>query len=374
MKRLIPKPVKMFLRPVVQYSYNFLKSREIRNLKISPPDGDVALSYAGMLPVPGTVVSGGRVKLSHLGEVYPEQKSKFSILYLVSSSLPTFAAEWVETCKKAGVKIVWNQNGVGYPGWAGDDYESVNSLMKKLIRLADWVIYQSNFCKVSADKFLGEFGGPHSIIYNCVDTAVFSPMPAGLPVSPLRLLVMGSHNQSYRVLIPLETLSVLIKRGIPARLKIAGKFGWPNAEEEIKSRINSLNLSDHVEIFGPYLQEDAPDLYRESHILLHPKYNDACPTVPIEAMACGVPVIGSGSGGVPELLGDRGGIAVKTPQSWDTVHVAGPEVIADAVSDIMEDWPKWSVKARMRAEQYFSREKWLEEHERVFGNLTRRRY
>jgi len=38
-----------------------------------------ALSYAGMLPVPGTVVSGGRVKLSHLGEVYPEQKSKFSI-------------------------------------------------------------------------------------------------------------------------------------------------------------------------------------------------------------------------------------------------------------------------------------------------------
>jgi len=121
MKKLIPKPVRRLFSPVYQRGQAFLMRQRIKNIKFKlPQNGLIALSYAGMLPQPGTIVHGGRVKLAHLGEIYPERKLEFNFLYLVSSALPPFAPEWVTACKKAGVKIVWNQNGVGYPAWAGD--------------------------------------------------------------------------------------------------------------------------------------------------------------------------------------------------------------------------------------------------------------
>ena len=371
MKKLIPKRVRRLISPFVQRGQAFFTRQEIKNnTQINlPKDGSVALSYAEMLPQPGTIVHGGRVKLAHLAEIYPEQKSEFNVLYLVSSALPPFALEWVKACKKAGVKIVWNQNGVGYPAWAGDNYEAVNTPMKELIHLSDWVVYQSRFCKVSADRFLEEYKGPYSIIYNCVDTSVFVPAGQKLPNSPVQLLVMGSHNQSYRIILPLETLSLLLKKRIKAKLTIAGRLGWPKAEEEIMKKVNSLGLNEHVEILGPYLQEQAPILYRRAHILIHPKYNDACPTVPIEAMSCGVPVIGSGSGGVPELLGETGGITLKAPESWEKVHTAGPEDYAEAVVNIFQNWEDWNSQARKRAVENFSKEQWLKEHKKVFNSL-----
>lgn len=368
MRKLIPRPIKKLLSLVVQRGHTFLKRLAIKNAKINlPEDASVALSYAGMLAQPGTIVHGGRVKLAHLGEVYPEQKSEFNFLYLVSSALPPFAMEWVKACKKAGVKIVWNQNGVGYPAWAGDTYEAVNAPMKELIHLADWVIYQSRFCKVSADRFLGEFEGPYSIIYNCVDTSVFCPAVHKQLDSTIRLLVMGSHHQPHRVITPLETLALLLNRNIDAKLTIAGRLCWPNADMEVREKIDSLGLTEHVEITGPYLQEEAPDLYRQSHILLHPKYNDPCPTVPIEAMACGIPVIGSGSGGVPELLGEAGGITVQVPASWEQVYTVCPDDFATAVVNIMQDWNHWSYQARKRAAENFSKEHWLVQHKEVFN-------
>ena len=40
---------------------------------------------------------------------------------------------------------------------------------------ADYVFWQSKFCKLTADKFLGVRKGPGEILYNCVDTNIFIP-------------------------------------------------------------------------------------------------------------------------------------------------------------------------------------------------------
>ena len=49
-----------------------------------------------------------------------------------------------------------NQDGVGYPGWAGDRTEAVNRPLRRALLAADHVLYQSEFSKRSADLFLGE--------------------------------------------------------------------------------------------------------------------------------------------------------------------------------------------------------------------------
>lgn len=371
MKEYIPVKFRNFFGSIYSRIGFEYKKWKIKHQKINlPTKREIILNYAGLVPSLNEVVGGGRVKLKHLAEIFPENQTTFNLLYLISSCQPVLAEVLVDTYKKAGVKIIWNQNGVGYPAWAGENYNKINEPMRRLIHKADFVVYQSEFCKVCADKFLGEVKSPLAIIYNCVDTNIFSPNKVTIPISPLRLLVMGSHNQSYRVFLALDTLSILLKKGIDSKLRIAGRLLWSKtAKDELEQKIDELNLNEHVVIYGSYLQSDAPNLYKESHILLHYKYNDACPTVPIEAMACGVPVVASGSGGTKELVSNEGGILLDAPLSFDTVHYPNPNNASEAVITILKDLGNWQKKARNRAVTNFDKVKWQEEHKKVFQKI-----
>ena len=83
-------------------------------------------------------------------------------------------------------------------------------------------------------------------------------------------------------------------------------------QAELKNFQQGIGVAERVEFLGPYSQLEAPHILRRGHVLLHTKYNDPCPTAVIEAMACGVPVVYSSSGGVPELVGQEAGIGVPT--------------------------------------------------------------
>src|SRR5207244_1674095 len=134
------------------------------------------------------------------------------------------------------------------------------------------------------DQFLGKINAPGAIVYNCVDTHVFCPV--GPPESEVcHLLAAGSHHESYRVRSVLETVAELKRRKFPVKLNLAGRLLWPNAEAEVGASRRDLGIADEVRRTGTYRQQDAPAIYQAAHILLHPKYKDPCPTVPIEAMA-----------------------------------------------------------------------------------------
>ena len=81
------------------------------------------------------------------------------------------------------------------------------------------------------------------------------------------------------------------------------------------------------------------------YILFHIKYKDPCPTVPIEAMSWGVPVIGSLSGGMPELVSDEGGVQLEVPDVWDKMCYPEPEEMVEAVVNIMSDLEGSGVKS-----------------------------
>ena len=102
---------------------------------------------------------------------------RFNILYLGSSSLPEDLPQVLELARRKKARIVLNQNGVGYPAWAPADWETVNAPMQSVLREAEYVFYQSEFCKLSADRFLGERSGAWEILYNPVDTGYFRPAP-----------------------------------------------------------------------------------------------------------------------------------------------------------------------------------------------------
>ncbi len=163
---------------------------------------------------------------------------------------------------KSGVKIVLNQNGVAYPAWYGKGWQRANRVNKFLIQAADHVIYQSTFCKESADKFIGRCKNDWDILYNPVDTDFFVPDTAVRTKGQYVVVgLMGSHWQEYRVRNTIEALALLRSRGMSIRLHIGGRLCWNvnpgHAEQQVKRWAEQNGVVDAVDYVGPYLQEEA---------------------------------------------------------------------------------------------------------------------
>lgn len=339
-----------------------------RQLKVSQSREPV-LNY-GQLEEPArsaALPTGGRIKLIPLREKFPEHLDVFNLIYLVSSALPPHAEEIVAAARRRGARLVWNQNGVAYPGCYGDYYAWFNTRMAALRGQADYILNQSEFSRVSAERYLGRSEAPSEICFNPVDTKAFSPAGVPLPREPWQILAAGTSLAFYRTRSALDTLRILLARGRPARLTIAGEFRWKGGDAQVRRAMEGIR--EHVTLLPPFRQSEAPEIYRRSHVLLHTKFNDPCPTVPIEAMACGVPVVGTHSGGMPELVSRECGILAPVPRSWTRDLAGDPAALADAVERAMDDHPAMSRAAREHAVRTFDRDIWLARHEAVFRSL-----
>jgi glycosyltransferase involved in cell wall biosynthesis len=315
------------------------------------------------------MLRGGRVKLLHLQDVFPECPGAFNILYLVSSAQPPFVDELARWARDQGIKVVWNQDGVAYPAWAGREADRINATMRAAMRHAHHIVYQSEFCRASAERFIGALAAPSEVLTNCVDTGWFRPADPPDAAEPWTLLAAGSHAHRARVVRAIEVVAELRRRGRQVRLLVAGFLDWSDAAADVARTVSSLGVGDAVQVLPPYSQREAPELFRRAHVLLHLKYKDPCPTVVIEALACGVPVVGSRSGGLPELVGDECGILLDVPESWEHLYVPDAGAAADAVTDIMRNHAQWRAAARRRAEGRFAREPWLARHRAIFRHV-----
>lgn len=307
---------------------------------------------------------GAMIKFQDLNDRFPNTLRYPQVVYLVTSALPVYPELIVWFAKRHGAALVLNQNGVAYPGWHGPGWDKTNRSTRHLLRQADYVVYQSAFCKESADRFAGRCQGPWEILANPVDTKVF--VPAGTPPAGLRILLAGSHQHWYRVQTALETLALLPA----ARLSIAGRLTFRPREdlclEKMWDLARHLRVTERLEYLGPYTQEEAPALFQQHHILLHTKYNDPCPRLVVEAMACGLPVVYSASGGVPELVGEEGGDGCPAPCDYERDHPPQPAPLAAAVAAVAKTLPEYSRQARERAVRHFDVRPWLDRHGEIF--------
>jgi glycosyltransferase involved in cell wall biosynthesis len=88
------------------------------------------------------------------------------------------------------------------------------------------------------------------------------------------------------------------------RLVLVGPSGWQDGA--LQETIERLGVQGQVMHLGPIANEDLPVLYNASEALLFASLWEACPLPPLEAMACGTPVITSNLSGMPEIVGDAG--------------------------------------------------------------------
>ena len=316
------------------------------------------------IPALGEPVTGGTAKFQRLSSRFPNCPTDFSLLYLGSTWLPRDLRALLALARRRSIPIVVNQNGVAYRAWAGDAADALNRPLRAALLSADHVLYQSSFCKRSADAFLGEPRGAWEILYNAVDVVHFSPRrrpPPGRPV----LLLYGDQNERYRLELALRTLAEVRRAEYDAILLVTGRVA-----ARPSTLVRKLGLSDAVEFVGRYAQRDAPEILRRADVLLHTQVNDSCPSTVIEAMACAVPVVYAASGGTVELVGEEAGVPVPHDVTWERFEPPAPEALAAATVRVLENRAAYGEAARRRAVERFALPQWLERHAELFATLA----
>ena len=239
-----------------------------------------------------------------------------------------------------------------------------------MYHLADYIFWQSEFCKESADKFLGKTDNPGEILFNAVDTIKFSPTEKQNKEFTFLTTGVFIDSMLYRLVATIEAFYLLQKKQKETRLIIAGYMSM-KSQMQVNNLIFARELQSKIHVIGSYSQEFAPEIYSSADAYIMLKYMDASPNVVIEAMACGLPIIYSATGGVPELVGPDAGVGLFLKKSWASEpHAPEPHLISDAMSYVLANQKGLSTYARSRAVEKFDLQTWLFRHGKVFKNYV----
>lgn len=315
-------------------------------------------------------IGGPNVKLRRMQDHFANYSFRYNIIYSVSAKIPPAVCT---SAGKRGVKIVQHINSVFHPAYR-PNYDQLNKPFKQILNVADYVVFGSNFAREGAERYLGKCTAPSVIIYNGVDTSHFTPAK-GQP-GRFNILAVGVHYIRHRIEPLILAMPHVNKMYPDAKLIIAGplKNGggiFDCSQKSFVQLAEKVGADRNVEFLPHYTQEEAPGIMALGDILVHLKHMDWTPNTVIEAMACGVPVLHTGNGGLPEIVGEAG-LSLDMPDDWDNIHIPDPEFLAEKIIGLYEIRKEKSEIARTEAVQRFDLKVWAEKHHEIFDGLLDR--
>jgi colanic acid/amylovoran biosynthesis glycosyltransferase len=197
------------------------------------------------------------------------------------------------------------------------------------LRAARFAVTVSDYNREHLSRLAG--GGRLVRIYNGLDLERFAPNGAA-PEEPPLVLAVGRLIEKKGFADLVEACARLRDEGRRFRCRIVGKGELRAA---LHRRIAELGLEGVVELTGPLPREALLELYPRASVVVAPSVvgadgnRDGLPTVLIEAMALGVPVVATDVTGIPELVEDgRTGLLVAQHD---------PAALAAAIGRLLSD-------------------------------------
>jgi glycosyltransferase involved in cell wall biosynthesis len=146
----------------------------------------------------------------------------------------------------------------------------------------------------------------------------------------------------------LEALARLRAAGLPVRLHAVGPFETPEYEREVRAKADELGMAGDITWTG-FVSDVAAELRRCDLFILPSLFGEGLPMVVLEAMAAGVPVVGTRVEGIPE--------AIRDGQEGLLAEPSDPEDLAGAIGRIVcgeVDWRLLRENALIRHGERFS--------------------
>ncbi len=278
--------------------------------------------------------------------------------------------------RRRGTRIVQRLDGVNWVQrvkWSGVKYTvraEYGNRMLAFIRnhFADRVVYQSQFIRQWWEDWYGAAQAPASVIINGVNLQTYSPKGEGnRPHDVKRMLLLegslarGLNSGLFHAVSVAEKLA----DKYPLEVVVAG-----TVDEATQKKITSVlsvnsvvNLS--VNFLGTLPRAEIPKLARSSHLMYCAEVNPPCPNSVIEALACGLPVIGFDSGSLKELVTEDAGCIV--PYGANPWKLETPDIstLAAEAGEIFEKQNQFRAAARNRAESAFGLDAMVESYLKI---------
>jgi glycosyltransferase involved in cell wall biosynthesis len=181
-------------------------------------------------------------------------------------------------------------------------------------------------CSQSTQEALHEGFSPQNIIQipNGVDIEQFTPGREAEKIRG-RIIFVGTLDYRKNVSLLITAIKMLKDAGILVTLDIIG-----DGPEflQLQKMTGSLDIADKINFLGAF-SEIAPFLQR-AHIFVLPSQFEGLPNVVLEAMACGLPVIATQVGGVPDIIQHRVNGLLIPPGDTDAICAAIRELFDNA--------------------------------------------
>jgi N-acetyl-alpha-D-glucosaminyl L-malate synthase BshA len=209
---------------------------------------------------------------------------------------------------------------------------------------------------------------PIEVIPNFVDTERYAPVRDRASLRTLfpdledtePVLIHVSNFRPVKRITDVVSIFTEVQRRRPCRLVMIGD-GPERSPAERKLR--ELGLDKRVAFLGK--QDGFVELLASADVFLLPSEQESFGLAALEALSCGVPVVASNIGGIPELVshGDTGWLA----------PLGDVGAMADAVLHLTEDpgrWRGFSHRARQRVLTHFQRGPAVDRYEALYRSLV----
>jgi N-acetyl-alpha-D-glucosaminyl L-malate synthase BshA len=196
------------------------------------------------------------------------------------------------------------------------------------------------------------------VIPNFVDTAALIP-PAHRDHGGRPVLLHVSNFRPFKRVSDVIRILAAVRTHVDARLDLVGDGPERGAAEAL---VKSLGLQNDVRFYGE--MDDPADLYRSSDVFLLPSESESFGLAALEAMACGVPVVASDVGGIPDV--------VKDGETGFLAPVGDVIAMAEAARRLLTDRPlhqTMSLLARRRVEESFQLDPAVDRYEALYRRV-----
>jgi len=238
--------------------------------------------------------------------------------------------------------------------------ESLKDIIRWSIQRSDAVTAVSRDL-IRETRELLEVGEPIDLVYNFVDHRVYYPRDCAdlrkeFAAPGEKILMHISNYRPVKRTCDVVDIFARVSRRLPAQLLLVGE--GPDLPK-LQAKIESLGLSERVHFLGK--QEDVAQIISVADLLLLPSEKESFGLVALEAMACGVPTVGTRTGGIPELVihGECGFLA----------PVGDTEAMADYALRLLTDdalYARFREACLRRARNEFNSERIIDQYEQIY--------
>ena len=146
----------------------------------------------------------------------------------------------------------------------------------------------------------------YKVVPNVYDPGIFFPFERENKSTVIKMLFVGN-------LVELKGLKYLFSafKELKRRDYVINLIGDGPLKEELAVLAGTTGVSSNIVFLGRKSKQEIAEVMRNSDFLVLPSITENLPCVIIEAFACGLPVLASSVGGIPEIVKEENGFLVK---------------------------------------------------------------